>query len=59
MMTDDHWAIYALRDIQSALREDKYPDAVFLMDGAIDAIKKRDGATLPPLNSSECYESQS
>lgn len=37
-MNDKHWAIFALRDIQSALDRDKYDIAAHHIDDAIHAI---------------------
>lgn len=41
-MTDLHWAIFALRDIKSALDCEKYEIAVFHIDDAINAIQALD-----------------
>jgi len=37
-MSDNHWAIFALRDIQNALDRSKYNIAVHHIDDAIHAI---------------------
>lgn len=45
-MTDNHWAVYALRDIQNALSREDYPNASSHIDDAIRAIQtpSSDGA---------------
>jgi hypothetical protein len=37
-MNDLHWAVFALRDIQNALEEEKYEIAAYHIDDAINAI---------------------
>ena len=47
-MTNNHWAVYALRDIQNALTRENYPDASSHIDDAIKAIQTSAGdGTLP------------
>ena len=41
-MSDQHWAIYALKDIRNALDDDRYDVAVCHIADAIDAILARD-----------------
>ena len=37
-MNDLHWAVFALRDIQNALEDEKYEIAAYHIDDAINAI---------------------
>ena len=41
-MSDLHWAVHALRDIQSAIDSDRYDVAAFHIEDAIAAILARD-----------------
>jgi len=45
-MNDNHWAIFALRDIQNALDRSKYDIAVHHIDDAIHAIIAIDQETM-------------
>lgn len=46
-MTDTHWAILALRDINSALDRKRYDVAAHHIDDAIFAILARDAQDTP------------
>ena len=41
-MTGNHWAIFALRDIQNAMDKDRYEVASYHIEDAIEAILARD-----------------
>ena len=41
-MTDQHWAVFALRDIKNALDKDRYDVATCHIEDAIAAILARD-----------------
>lgn len=42
LMSDTHWAVFALRDIQNALDENRYDVASCHINDAIEAILARD-----------------
>lgn len=41
-MANEHWAIFALKDIQNAIDGDRYDVAMFHIEDAIAAIMARD-----------------
>ena len=41
-MSENHWAVFALRDIQSAIDPERYEVAAYHIEDAIEAILARD-----------------
>lgn len=55
-MTDKHWAIFALRDIQNAIDTDRYDVATFHIEDAIAAIEARDAQDGPAATSAHDHK---
>ncbi|WP_299404561.1 hypothetical protein [uncultured Roseobacter sp.] len=47
-MTDNHWAVFALRDIKKSLDRNRYDVACHHIDDAIHAIFARDAQSESP-----------